>query len=124
MDDLFKRYQIDIDIYKFTKKINSKECANSTIPFTIHDFNKDLIQYNNENYDKDFNLTINSNPQYNNKILDGKIVFFNYNLEYILDKINYIDGVNNFSNSKNKFTVDGIYVNTYTCGVYKAYIIY
>ena len=77
-----------------------------------------------ENYDKDFNLTINSNPQYNNKILDGKIVFFNYNLEYILDKINYIDGVNNFSNSKNKFTVDGIYVNTYTCGVYKAYIIY
>ena len=56
LDDLFKRYQIDIDIYKLTKKINSKECANSTIPFTIHDFNKDLIQYINEIYDKDFLL--------------------------------------------------------------------
>jgi hypothetical protein len=53
--ELFNKYYINIDIEKY-KKMNTKENKNDTIPFTINDFNNELIDLINKVYKKDFEL--------------------------------------------------------------------
>ena len=81
-----------------------------------------------QNYDDEKNtLEINSKPQYNDKILYGKIVSFNMRLVEVIEIINELDQCKlstKKSNAKSKYTLESIWVSKNTGGTIKAYIIY
>ena len=52
---LFDKYNINIIISNY-KKMNNKENKNDILPYTIDNFNEELINLINEVYDKDFQL--------------------------------------------------------------------
>ena len=108
--------------------------------FYKHLMNTELIEkINNEytmldgyvlvqNYDDENNtLEIHNKPQYNDKILYGKIVSFDMRLVDVVEIINEIDECKlptKKSNTKSKYTLESIWVNKNICGTIKAYIIY
>tara|TARA_Y100001958_G_scaffold30715_1_gene19795 strand:- start:723 stop:1325 length:603 start_codon:yes stop_codon:yes gene_type:complete len=55
LDLLFKKYNLNIDINSL-KTINTKKDKNKSLPFTINDFNNELINLINNVYSKDFEL--------------------------------------------------------------------
>lgn len=75
-----------------------------------------FIEYYNEN-----TIKINNNSTYNTKILYGKIVIFNYDLDYILDKINKLDCIKNDKIDKYNITTKPVYSYNKQ---YDAYIIF
>jgi len=76
-----------------------------------------------QNYDiENDNLEISKKSLNNNKLLYGKIVDFNMNLDNIIKKINEIEDCN-FKN-KIKYLLEEIWTNKTFGGTYKAYIIY
>lgn len=50
---LFNKYDLDIDVNKYNK-VNTKLNRNDNIPFSVKDFNKELIELIKEVYHKDF----------------------------------------------------------------------
>jgi hypothetical protein len=76
-----------------------------------------------QNYDiENDNLEISKKSLNNNKLLYGKIVDFNMNLDNIIKKINEIEDCK-FKN-KIKYLLEEIWTNKTFGGTYKAYIIY
>ena len=76
-----------------------------------------------QNYDiENDNLEISNTSLNNNKLLYGKIVDFNMNLDNIIKKINEIEDCK-FKN-KIKYLLEEIWTNKTFGGTYKAYIIY
>jgi len=76
-----------------------------------------------QNYDiENDNLEISNKSLNNNKLLYGKIVDFNMNLDNIIKKINEIEDCK-FKN-KIKYLLEEIWTNKTFGGTYKAYIIY
>lgn len=86
-----------------------------------------------EDYDENNNIIINNNSKFNNKILIGKLVNFDMQLKNILEKINNIFEIIQYSvvpeykiikNENNKkYKIDEIFVSTHNNGVIKSYII-
>lgn len=76
-----------------------------------------------EDYDKNNNIIINNNSNFNNKILNGKLVSFNIDLKNILEKINNIFEYKIVKNENKKYKIDEIFVSTHNNGVIKSYII-
>lgn len=76
-----------------------------------------------QNYDRENNLLeISNNPLNNNKLLYGKIVDFNMNINDVINKINEIEECK--LENKIKYTLETIWANKNCGGTYKAYIIY
>jgi hypothetical protein len=76
-----------------------------------------------ENYNRENNvLEINDNLMNNNKLLYGKIVKFNMNLDDIIKKINKIEECR--LENRTKYTLTTIWANKQFGGTYKTYIIY
>ena len=95
----------------------------------IEKINRDYIMSDGyilvQNYDDDTNtLEINSKPQFNDKILYGKIVSFNMRLVDVVEIINLIDECKFNTQTKPKYTLESIWVSKNTGGTIKAYIIY
>ena len=76
-----------------------------------------------QNYDSENNVLEISDKSFNNsKLLYGKIVDFDMNLDDIIRKINQIEECK--LENKIKYTLETIWTNKVFGGMYKSYIIY
>lgn len=103
----------------FYDKLNDVELIRKiSNNFTIHDGYIIIKNYDIENNI----LEISSNSNINNKILCGKIVSFNMDIDNILKKINEIEEYK-FNNDKIRCSLNIIWANKFFGGLYETYII-